>query len=266
LLKDPLLWSALTESVVARPGFGDAQPKSITSKSLELGTPMALIACSECAAQLPDKASACIKCGAPVPQVLETAKSKPAPLLSSAWVILSGQQSVAGANPWASALIPVGGAVIVLCLVIFLVVLRGRSAAPEAEVQFVNSLSELQRQWEANSSNEIAKSAVERRARAFWGTPVTAAGWIGTVESVSTMLGDSWATVIFHDDGWEDGTHTVMFKLWVSSSPSPVLAILREGNEVRFSGTVAGEMSLTIAGAMADPKIKIKPLESVEKL
>lgn len=91
--------------------------------------------------------------------------------------------------------------------------------------------------------------------------------WTGTVLEVNSSLGDSWIVVqpansdVVSFKLWPDGSLFENSSKWKKSDLYKLLPVLKIDDEIKFSGKLVREMSLTDSGMMSEPEIIIEPLK-----
>jgi hypothetical protein len=137
--------------------------------------------------------------------------------------------------------------------VVALLCLACARESPPDQVAFVAEWTSLRDRWLAEAGNDVRRGRVEEEARTFFEKHRTVSGWEGRVVGVKEVLWSSWVDV-------EHAGVTFMLRPpegWGDRFREDVLVQLNPGDRVVFDGTIKGELSLTMAGALRGPEISV---------
>lgn len=113
-------------------------------------------------------------------------------------------------------------------------------------------LEQLRAEWRAREGNDLLQEETAKVARQAW-TRRSVIAWTATVDGVVTTFGSTWIKA---------SAGGAQFMLRPSDGAAdqalrPFFATLMPGDVVSFDGIMAGETSLSMSGAFAQPHLTV---------
>lgn len=133
--------------------------------------------------------------------------------------------------------------------------------------QFVKKLEAFQTKYAESDGNDVAQDLTSDQMTNFIEKYGEIKDWTGTVLEVNSSLGDSWIVVkpsnsdVISFKLWPDGSLFENSSKWKESDLYKLLPVLKIDDQIKFSGKIVREMSLTDSGMMSEPEIIIEPLK-----
>ncbi len=135
------------------------------------------------------------------------------------------------------------------------------------QVQFVNKLEAFQKKYSESDGNDVAQDGIANEMKAYIEKFGEIKDWTGNVLEVNSSLGDTWIVVkpsnsdVISFKLWPDGSLLENSSKWKESDLYKLLPDIKIDDQIKFSGKVVSEMSLTDSGMMSEPEIVIEPLK-----
>jgi hypothetical protein len=133
--------------------------------------------------------------------------------------------------------------------------------------EFIKKIESFQTKYDESEGNDVAQDLTSDEMTKYIETYGEIKDWTGTVEEVNSSLGDSWIVVKPTNSDevsfklWPDGSLFDNSSKWKESDLYKLLPVLKIDDEIKFSGKLVKEMSLTAWGMMSEPEIIIEPLK-----
>ncbi|SRR6266540_1467293 len=134
----------------------------------------------------------------------------------------------------------------------FVLAACARDPSPQDQRSYIAEWKSLRTDWESQEGNAIRRGKAEEAARAFFRARRPVSGWTGSVTGVNSALGSTWVDV-------ENSGMQFMLRPEGDASAKfmPVFERLSPGDRVVFDGTLATELSLTMAGGIRHPEVSV---------
>jgi hypothetical protein len=133
--------------------------------------------------------------------------------------------------------------------------------------QFIKKIESFQTKYDESDGNDVAQDLTSDQMTKFIEKYGEIKDWTGTVLEVNSSLGDSWIVVkptnsdVVSFKLWPDGSLFENSSKWKASDLYKLLPVLKIDDQIKFSGKIVREMSLTDSGMMSEPEIIIEPLK-----
>jgi hypothetical protein len=133
--------------------------------------------------------------------------------------------------------------------------------------QFIKKIESFQTRYDESDGNDVAQELTADQMTKFIEKYGEIKDWTGTVIEVNSSLGDSWIVVkptnsdVILFKLWPEGGVIENTSKWKETDLYKILPILKIDEQIKFSGKIVSEMSLTESGMMSEPEIRIEPLK-----
>ena len=158
------------------------------------------------------------------------------------------------------------GVIFALLLVLIIIsAVFSPSKAPQSQVVFTEQLNKLRRlmKVEEDGSNGSRINTVKEYVEIFINEPRDVELWYAKVESVNEYEG-----IVYIKAQYKEGQHdsyidyAQIFTLQIFDSQSKkIVANLRKGDDIFFSGQLGNERSITFSGGLEQPEYRFPPTE-----
>lgn len=127
--------------------------------------------------------------------------------------------------------------------------LMTRDIRPKSQIEFESNLVSLQQDARLDNNNEVKRDQAAKEQTTFMGNRVDITDWCGEVIDVEKTMLNGNGIRIKSDPG--EGNQGNLVSYYLKGINDNQLSELKQGNKIRFSGTVSGSDILSLQGAIS---------------